>query len=184
MDDMNISDLQNDIAMLRGEIKELKDSVKGIRGNPTINGYSGKRLVLNENCDVIRVLKRISDLESNSDTDTLGGHEASYFLSIASGSVVKYYSRDIAKLQDSYTMLGSWSLGTDNFFNKIICASTSESASESSIYCHVVAPKNATGGAWKKCFSLKENNGAELGVEINIDNSTAQVRIATYKTWA
>lgn len=62
--------MRQEIDYINKELKELKeivdklnDTVGKIKGSPIIQGYTGKRLDLNENINAVILLRRIKDLE-------------------------------------------------------------------------------------------------------------------------
>lgn len=49
---------------LKNKVDDLDDLLRHVKGALIIQGCSGKRFDLNENLNVIQVLKRITDLEA------------------------------------------------------------------------------------------------------------------------
>jgi hypothetical protein len=56
-------ELQQRVDVLEKDIGDLRDLLKKVKGEVTIQGYMGKRLDLNDNLNVVGVLKRITDAE-------------------------------------------------------------------------------------------------------------------------
>jgi len=97
----------------------------------------------------------------------------------------KFYTRTLSAAQNAYVMLGSWDITTTGYVNKMACVNTGKSTDEAALYYHFCAQKDATGGNWYKTFSIKKQDtaGPEIGIEINVSATTAQIRIATYRAW-
>ena len=103
----------------------------------------------------------------------------------AAGGNVEFYTRTLSAAQNAYVMLGSWDITTTGYVNKMACVNTGKSTDEAALYYHFCAQKDATGGNWYKTFSIKKQDtaGPEIGIEINVSATTAQIRIATYRAW-
>lgn len=104
---------------------------------------------------------------------------------VSNSSCVKFYSRTLAMTQNAYVELGSWNIATTGYINKMICINTGKSTDEGAQYYHFCAQKSATGGNWYKVFSIKKQDasGCDLGLEINVDATTASARIYTMRNW-
>lgn len=101
------------------------------------------------------------------------------------GSGATFYTRTLAMTQNAYVELGSWNIATTGYINKMICINTGKSTDEGAQYYHFCAQKSATGGNWYKVFSIKKQDasGCDLGLEINVDATTASARIYTMRNW-
>ncbi len=64
---MNFSspEILNRLQRLEEENRLIRENLNKVKGVPVIQGYAGKKLDLNDNLNVILLLKRISDLESS-----------------------------------------------------------------------------------------------------------------------
>jgi hypothetical protein len=49
---------------LEKEVEKLTDMLLKVKGQPIIQGYVGKKLDLNENLNVVLLIKRITDIET------------------------------------------------------------------------------------------------------------------------
>jgi hypothetical protein len=59
---MNNFATKDDLAELDSRLKKIEGLLKNIRNAPVISGYTGKRLVLNENLNVLSIKKDISEI--------------------------------------------------------------------------------------------------------------------------
>lgn len=75
MADINaeVTALKNQVASLKLEVGRLTSVLRNVTGSPIITGYAGRQLVLNDSINVIDLLKRISDLETQLDSHLSGG---------------------------------------------------------------------------------------------------------------
>lgn len=58
-----VNSLRRDVQELKEAFEEIKRELKYVRGGPIIQGYTGKRLDLNENINAVLWSKRIKTLE-------------------------------------------------------------------------------------------------------------------------
>jgi len=58
-----LNDTVKRIDDLKEEVRKLSDMLKNVKGQPAIQGYSGKKFDLNEHLNSVVLLKRISDAE-------------------------------------------------------------------------------------------------------------------------
>jgi len=49
---------------LEKRLTDIQESVKGIKSNPTIQGYHGKRMDLNDNLNIVSLNARLAAIEA------------------------------------------------------------------------------------------------------------------------
>jgi cell fate (sporulation/competence/biofilm development) regulator YmcA (YheA/YmcA/DUF963 family) len=55
---------KDDFEKLEKRLADIQESVKGIKSNPIIQGYYGKRLDLNDNLNVVSLNARLAAIEA------------------------------------------------------------------------------------------------------------------------
>ena len=58
------TDFKSKVSALDARMSKTDELLKNVKGQLTVQGYSGKRLDINDNIDVVKTLKRITDLET------------------------------------------------------------------------------------------------------------------------
>jgi hypothetical protein len=65
--DTEFKALKNEISETKAQVSRITDTLKYTKGNPIIQGYAGKKLDLNDNLDVIELLKKIKNQVKTND---------------------------------------------------------------------------------------------------------------------
>lgn len=64
--DKDLKDLQDRLKKLEDQLRSYEPFLKHCKGQPTIQGYQGKRLDLNDNLNVIELFKKLNNKQDKS----------------------------------------------------------------------------------------------------------------------